>query len=84
MKPLNSYLSKVLLHAKINQLIIYDDSIIIIIISKHILYEIMYLIFIFMEYADQEIPDFTLLKLHVMIFIEINYLLVEYLTNSKG
>ena len=84
MQPLNSYLSKMLFHTKINQFIIDNDSIIIIIISKHILYEIMYLIFILMKYANQEIFDFTLLKLHVMIIIEANYLLIQYLTNSKS
>lgn len=44
----------------------------------------MYLIFILMKYANQEILDFTLLKLHVMIIIEANYLLIQYLTNSKS
>lgn len=84
MKPLNSYLSKVLLHTEINQLVIHNNSIIIIVVSKHIFYEIMYLIFILMKDTDQEIPNLTLLKSHVVIFIEINYLLVQDLPNSKS
>jgi hypothetical protein len=84
MKPLNSYLSKVLLHTEINQLVIHNNSIIIIVVSKHIFYEIMYLIFILVKDTDQEIPNLTLLKSHVVIFIEINYLLVQDLPNSKS
>lgn len=84
MKPLNSYLSKVLLHTEINQLVIHNNSIIIIVVSKHIFYEIMYFIFILMKDTDQEIPNLTLLKSHVVIFIEINYLLVQDLPNSKS
>lgn len=84
MQSLNGNFSKVLLHAKVDQLIILDDSIVIHIIPEHVFDEVVDLCFHLVEDADEELSDLGLLELHVAIGIELDDLLVEDLSHSEG
>lgn len=84
MQSLNRNFSKVLLHAKIDKLIILDDPIVIDIIPEHVFDEIMDLCFHLVQDAYEKLSDLGLLELHVAIRVELDDLFVEDLSHGEG
>lgn len=52
MQPLNGNLTKMLLHAKINELIVLDDSVIVGVVPEHVFDEVVNFCFLFKQDSD--------------------------------
>lgn len=73
-----------LFHAEVHQFIIFDDSIIVVVIPKNILYEVMYLILILLKHTYQKISDLVLVEAKIKIYIELDYALINYISHCEG
>lgn len=83
MQSLDGDFSQMLLHAKVDQLVVLDDSVVVVVVSEYVFDEIVDLIFLLIENLDQEILDLSLLKLHVGVYIKFYDLLIDDLSNDK-
>lgn len=84
MQSLNGYFSKMLFHAKIDQLVILDDSIVVGVVSKNVFYKIVDLLRVFMQHVREERFYLLLLELLVSVLVEIYQLQVNHLTHAEG
>ncbi len=84
MQSLNGYFSKMLFHAKIDQLVIFDDSIVVGVVPKNVFYKIMDLLRVFMQHVREERFYLLLLKLLVSVLVEFYQLQVNHLTHTEG
>lgn len=83
MQSLDGDFSQMLLHAKVDQLVVLDDSVVVVVVSEYVFDEIVDLIFLLIKNLDQEILDLSLLKLHVGVYIKFYDLLIDDLSNDK-
>jgi hypothetical protein len=84
MQSLNGYFSKMLFHAKIDQLVIFDGSIVVGVVSKNVFYKIVDLLRVFMQHVREELFYLLLLELFVSVLVEFYQLQVNNLTHTEG
>lgn len=73
-----------LLHAKIDQLIILDHSIVVVIIPEDVFHKIGYFCLILLQNPNEELPNFIRLELEISVRVEFYYLAVDHLAHRKG
>jgi len=84
MEALYGYLAQMLLHAKIDQLIILDHSIVVVIIPEDVFHKIGYFCLILLQNPNEEFPNFIRLELEISVRVEFYYLAVDHLAHRKG
>lgn len=83
-ESLDGYFSEVLFHAEVDQLVVLDDSVVVIVVPKNVFYEVMHFRVVLMQYLHQESLDLFLLELEVLVRVECDQLLVHHLSHREG
>lgn len=83
-ESLDGYFSEVLFHAEVDQLVVLDDSVVVIVVPKNVFYEVMHFRVVLMQHLHQESPDLLLLELEVLVRVECDQLLVHHLSHGEG
>ena len=84
METLDSDLPQMLLHAKIDQLIILNYSIVVVIVPKDVFDKIVYLCLILLQDLYKKVPYLLRLEVHIFIGIKLDDLAVDHLSDRKG
>ena len=73
-----------LLHAKIDKLIVFNYAVIVIVIPENVSDKIMNFLFILMQHFNEKLFDFFFLKLLVVVLVELDEFEIDGLTDLKG
>jgi len=84
MEALDGQFSEMLLHAKIYQLVILYDSIVIVVISEDVTHHILDFSFRLMHHGLQKFFDLAFLELLVIVRIEFDDFQVDHLSDGEG
>ena len=84
METLDGDLSQMLLHAKIDQLIILNDSIVVVVVPKDVFDKIVYLCLILLQDLYKEVSYLLRLEVQISIHIKLDNLAVNHLSDRKG
>lgn len=73
-----------LFHAEVDEFVILYDAVVVVVVPEHVFYKIVYFWLCLLQDGLQELPDFLLLELFVVIGIEGDHLHVDHFSHLEG